>query len=64
MSPLHRWGCLLSLFLVGCEGEKIEYDQLFTQVTSRVSTHKTSTPRIDRVGEQIHQSPQKQYYGS
>ena len=57
MRPLRCWGCLLSLFFVGCEGEAVEYGQLFTQVTSRVSTHKTATPRIDRVGEHIHQSP-------
>ncbi len=57
MSKMKHWCWPLVFGLIGCQGEEVDFERLFTQVTSRVSTPMTETPRLDRETPQVHQTP-------
>ena len=49
------WAALFAL--TGCQGESVDFERLFDQTTTRVSTKKTETDRVDRESTQVHQTP-------
>lgn len=50
-------GGAIMLALAGCHGEEIDFEHLFDQTTTRVSTTHTETARVDRESSQVHHTP-------